>query len=63
MRLGMVSLASGLGLYAAAAIAQLSYDHPRPGWINPLWLVGTMLVVVGLLVMSNVAIRVYRERT
>jgi len=63
MRLGMVSLASGLGLYVVAAVAQLSYDQPRPGWINPLWLVATLLVVVGLLAMVNTAVRVYRERT
>ena len=47
----------------AAGVAQLSYDQPRPGWINPLWLVGTLLVVLGLLVMVNTAVRVYRERT
>ena len=63
MRLGMVSLASGLGLYVVAAVAQLSYGQPRPGWINPLWLVATLLVVVGLLVMVNTTVRVYRERT
>jgi hypothetical protein len=63
MRLGLVSFLTGLTLYLAAGIAQLSYDQPRPGWINPLWLVATLLVVVGLLVVSNVAIRAYRERT
>ena len=63
MRIGIVSLVGGLGLYILAAVAQLAYEQPRPGWINPLWLVGTLLVVVGLLAMSNVAIRVYRERT
>ena len=63
MRVGIVSFLSGLALYVVAGIAQLSYDQPRPGWINPLWLVATLLVVVGLLVISNVAIRVYRERT
>jgi hypothetical protein len=63
MRFGIVTFASGLALYLAAGISQLSYDQPRPGWINPLWLVATLLVVVGLLVISNVAIRVYRERT
>jgi succinate dehydrogenase hydrophobic anchor subunit len=63
MRLGLVSFLTGLTLYLAAGIAQLSYDQPRPAWINPLWLVATLLVVVGLLVVSNVAIRAYRERT
>jgi hypothetical protein len=63
MRVGLVSFLSGLALYLVAGISQLSYDRPRPGWINPLWLVATLLVVVGLLVISNVAIRVYRERT
>jgi hypothetical protein len=63
MRLGLVSFLTGLTLYLAAGIAQLTYDQPRPGWINPLWLVATLLVVVGLLVVSNVAIRAYRERT
>ena len=62
MRFGIVSALSGLALYVAAAIAQLSYDQPRPGWINPLWLVATLLVVVGLLVMVNLAVRAYRER-
>ena len=63
MRFGIVSALSGLALYLAAAIAQLSYDQPRPGWINPLWLVATLLVVVGLLVLVNTAVRVYRART
>jgi hypothetical protein len=63
MRLGIVTFATGLALYLAAGISQLAYDQPRPGWINPLWLVATLLVVLGLLAMSNVAIRHYRERT
>jgi hypothetical protein len=63
MRAGLVSLVAGLGLYVFAAVAQLSYDQPRPGWINPLWLVGTLLVVLGLLAMVNTAVRVHRERT
>jgi hypothetical protein len=63
MWLGAVSFLSGLALYLAAGIAQLSYDQPRPGWINPLWLVATLLVVVGLFAMVNTAVRVYRERT
>jgi hypothetical protein len=63
MRAGIAGFAAGLGLYLAAAVAQLSYDQPRPGWINPLWLVGTLLVVLGLLAMVNTAVRVHRERT
>ena len=62
MRAGIVSFAAGLALYVIAAVAQLSYDQPRPGWINPLWLVGTLLVVLGLLAMVNTAVRVHRER-
>ena len=63
MRVWLVTFLTGLALYLAAGISQLSYDQPRPGWINPLWLAATLLVVVGLLVVSNVAIRAYRERT
>ena len=62
MRAGIVSFAAGLALYVVAAVAQLSYDQPRPGWINPLWLVATLLVVLGLLAMVNTAVRVHRER-
>lgn len=62
MRAGIVSFAAGLALYVVAAVGQLSYDQPRPGWINPLWLVGTLLVVLGLLAMVNTAVRVHRER-
>ena len=62
MRVGLVSFLSGLALYLVAGISQLSYDQPRPGWINPLWLVATLLVVLGLLVMVNTAVRVHRER-
>ena len=62
MRAGIASFAAGLALYVVAAVAQLSYDQPRPGWINPLWLVGTLLVVLGLLAMVNTAVRVHRER-
>jgi len=62
VRAGIVSFAAGLAIYVIAAVAQLSYDQPRPGWINPLWLVGTLLVVLGLLAMVNTAVRVHRER-
>ena len=62
MRAGIVSFTGGLVIYVIAAVAQLSYDQPRPGWINPLWLVGTLLVVLGLLAMVNTAVRVHRER-
>jgi hypothetical protein len=63
MRAGIVSFSAGLALYVAAAVAQLTYDQPRPGWINPVWLVATLLVVIGLLAMVNTAVRVHRERT
>jgi hypothetical protein len=63
MRVGLVTFLTGLVLYVVAGISQLSYEQPRPGWINPLWLAATLLVVVGLLVVSSVAIRAYRERT
>jgi hypothetical protein len=62
MRAGIASFAAGVALYLTAGVAQLSYEQPRPGWINPLWLVGTLLVVLGLLAMVNVAVRVHRER-
>jgi hypothetical protein len=62
MRIGIVGFLSGLALYVVAAVAQLSYDQPRPGWINPLWLVATLLVVVGLLVLVENAVRVHRGR-
>ena len=63
MRFGLVSFLSGLALYFVAGTAQLSYDQPRPGWINPLWLVATLLVVVGLLVLVENAVRVHRGQT
>jgi hypothetical protein len=63
MRVGLFSFLSGLLFYLVAGIAQLSYDQPRPGWINPLWLVATLLVVLGLLAMVNTAVRVYRGQT
>ena len=63
MRVGLVSFLSGLGLYLAAGISQLAYDQPRPGWISPLWLVATLLVVVGLFVLVDNAMRVHRGRT
>jgi hypothetical protein len=62
MRIGIVGFLSGLALYVVAAVAQLSYDQPRPGWINPLWLVATLLVVLGLLVLVENAVRVHRGR-
>ena len=62
MRVGLVSFLSGLALYLAAGISQLAYHQPRPGWINPLWLVATLLVVVGLFVLVDNAVRVHRGR-
>ena len=65
MRLGIASLATGLGLYVAAAAVRLGpfRNEAQPGWLTSLWLVATALVVVGLLVMANTAVRVYRERS
>ena len=65
MRLGIVALATGLGLYVAAAAVRLGpyRNDTQPGWLTSLWLVATLLVVVGLLVMVNTAVRVYRERS
>ena len=64
MKVGIVSLAVGLGAYIAAAIARVGAyrNQPQPSWLTSLWLVATALVVVGLLVLVNVAVRVYRER-
>jgi hypothetical protein len=65
MRLGITALATGLGLYVAAATVRLGpyRNDPQPGWLTSLWLIATALVVVGLLVMVNTAVRVYRERS
>jgi hypothetical protein len=65
VRLGIASLLAGLALYVGAAAARLSgyHDEAQPAWLTSLWFVATGLVVVGLLVLSNVAIRVYRGRT
>jgi hypothetical protein len=64
MRFGIASLVAGLGLYVAAGVTRLGAYHgePQPSWLTSLWLVGTALVVVGLLAMVNVAVRVHRER-
>jgi hypothetical protein len=64
MRFGIVSLAAGVALYVTAGVTQLSaYNgEPQPAWLTTLWLLATALVVVGLLVMVNVAVRVHRER-
>ena len=65
MRFGIASLAAGLATYIAAAVARVGEyrNEPQPSWLTSLWLVATVLVVVGLLVMVNVAVRAYRERT
>jgi hypothetical protein len=65
MRLGITALATGLGLYVAAAAVRLGpyRNDSQPGWLTSLWLIATALVVVGLLVMMNTAVRVYRERS
>jgi hypothetical protein len=61
---GIAALLTGLGLYVAMALVALNvYDEtPRPGWLNALFLFATALVVVGLRVMVNGAVRAYRER-
>ena len=60
MRFGIVSLAAGLVIYVVAAVERLGAyrNQPQPGWLTSLWLVATALVVLGLLVMVNVAVRV-----
>ncbi|HET7554046.1 MAG TPA: hypothetical protein VFJ75_00185 [Gaiellaceae bacterium] len=65
MRFGILSLVTGLALYVAAAVARVGEyrNEPQPSWLTSLWLVATVLVVLGLLVMVNVAVRAYRERT
>ena len=64
MRLGLVSLLVGLALYIVAVSARLSAysGEAQPSWLTSLWLAATALVVVGLLVMVNGAVRAYRER-
>jgi hypothetical protein len=64
MRAGIVAFAVGLALYIVAGATKLSAYHgdSAPSWLTSLWLVATALVVVGLLVMVNVAVRVHRER-
>ena len=64
MRFGILSLVTGLALYVAAAVARVGEyrNEPQPSWLTSLWLVATVLVVLGLLVMVNVAVRAYRER-
>jgi cytochrome c-type biogenesis protein CcmH/NrfF len=64
MRVGIVSLATGLVLYVVAAVERVGEyrNQPQPSWLTSLWLIGTALVVVGLLVMVNIAVRAYRER-
>jgi tetrahydromethanopterin S-methyltransferase subunit E len=65
MRLGIAALATGLAVYIAAAATRLGpyRNEAQPGWLTSLWLIATALVVVGLLVMVNTAVRVYRERS
>jgi Na+/serine symporter len=62
--LGAMSLLAGISLYVAAALVSLNnYDQvSKPGWLFALSLVAVALVVVGLLAMSSVAIRAFRER-
>lgn len=61
---GIASLVAGIGLYVVSALVALNvYDEqPRPAWLNALALLAVALVVVGLLAMSSVAVRIFRER-
>jgi hypothetical protein len=61
---GAGSLVAGIVLYVATALVSLSsYDQaPKPGWLVALSIVAVVLSALGLLVMGNIAIRVYRER-
>jgi uncharacterized membrane protein YidH (DUF202 family) len=65
MRLGIASVVAGLAFYVVAAVMRLGEyrNEPQPSWLTSLWLIATVLVVVGLLVMVNIAVRAYRERT
>ena len=65
MRFGVLSLIAGLGLYIGAAAARVSAyrGEPQPSWLTTLWLAATALVVVGLLILVNDAVRAYRERS
>ena len=62
---GIGSLLVGIGLYVAVSVVALHrYDgHTRPTWLSLASIVAAGLVTVGLLVMANVAVRVYRERS
>jgi molecular chaperone DnaJ len=64
VRYGIASLVAGIGLYVASALVALNYydGEPRPGWLNALALLAVALVVIGLLAMSSVAVRIFRER-
>ena len=61
---GITSLFAGIALYVVSALVVLrSYrGEPHPAWLTALWLVATLFIVVGLLVMSSGAVRAYRER-
>jgi hypothetical protein len=61
---GITSLLAGTALYVVSALVVLkSYrGEPHPAWLTALWLIATLFVVVGLLVMSSGAVRAYRER-
>ena len=65
MRVGIAAFLVGLGLYVVAGIVRLGAyrGEPQPSWLTSLWLVATALVALGLLVLVNGAVRVYRSRT
>ena len=64
MRFGIAAFVAGLALYVVAAVARVGAyrGEAQPSWLTSLWLVATVLLVVGLLVMVNIAVRAYRER-
>jgi len=61
---GIVSLVAGTVLYVAMTLVALNYydEQPRPAWLTTFWMIGVALVVGGLLVMVNGAVRAFRER-
>jgi hypothetical protein len=65
VRFGVLSLIAGLGLYIGAAAARVSAykGESQPTWLTTLWLAATALVVVGLLILVNDAVRTYRQRS
>jgi hypothetical protein len=65
VKVGIVSLLVGLGLYIGAAATRLSAysGADQPSWLTTMWIAATVLLVLGLLVLVNDAVRAYRERS